>query len=50
MASTKEGYLFKQTNKIGVGKGWGKKYFILQYNLLLVFDKEPVMRNIIASN
>lgn len=39
MATRKEGWIYKQSS--GVGKGWSKKYCILQYNLLLIFDKEP---------
>jgi len=36
MATQKEGYLMKE------GKlGWKKKYCILQYNMMMVFDKEP---------
>jgi hypothetical protein len=39
MATSKEGWIVKQSN--GITKGWNKKYCILQYNLLLIFDKEP---------
>jgi len=39
MATAKEGWVHKQSK--GLTKGWSKKYCILQYNLLLIFDKEP---------
>jgi len=37
MASTKGGYLYKRSD---VMNNWNKKYFVLQHNLLIVFDKE----------
>jgi hypothetical protein len=40
MATAKQGWLLKQSK--GLGSSWKKKYVVLQANLLLVFDKEPV--------
>lgn len=41
MSMHKEGYLLKENKELGF---WNKKYFVMQYNMLLQFDKEPVRR------
>lgn len=46
MATAKQGWLLKQSK--GLGSSWKKKYVVLQANLLLVFDKEPVFTFIVV--